>query len=84
MKLYSYFGKFNAAGQQVRVARENAHLSQEQLAAKLQLEGLGVSQKTISRIAHGQRVIPDYELIALSKVLHVSVTWLLGIEKEDA
>ena len=83
MKLYSYHGKFNASGSQIRVARERAQLSQEQLAAKLQLEGLNINQKTISRMENGQRVIPDYELISLAKVLHVSVLWLLQIPEGE-
>jgi len=40
MKIYTYQGRCNLAGERVRQAREAAGLSQEQLAARLQLLGL--------------------------------------------
>ena len=54
--------------------------SQEQLAAWLQLEGLSINQKAISRIETGERVVADYELLYLAKVLRVRVEDLLGKE----
>ncbi len=80
MKLYTYQGRCNRSGERVRLARERAGLSQEQLAAKLQVEEINVTQKAISRVETGVRVIPDYELPALAKVLQVSVPWLLDLE----
>ena len=56
LKLYKYNIRCNIAGMQVRAARERAGLSQEQLAARLQLEGLNLSQKAISRIETGDRI----------------------------
>ena len=51
MKLYKYKdGKCNVSGSRIRDLRELANLSQEQLAAKIQLEGLNLNQKAISRI----------------------------------
>lgn len=79
MKLYKYKnGKCNISGNKIRLLREKAKLSQEQLAAKLQLRGLNVSQKAISRIETGDRVVPDFELLYFSSVLDVPVTALLG------
>ena len=63
---------------QVRAARERAGLSQEQLAARLQLEGLNLSQKAISRIETGDRIVADFELLFLAKSLGVTVYELLG------
>jgi len=77
VRLYSVNGRSNAAGQRVKQAREMASLSQEQLAARLQVEGMEVNQRSISRIESGQRPIVDYELQILSKVLDVDVLWLL-------
>lgn len=80
MKLYKYAdGKCNASGPKIRVLRETAGLSQEQLAAKMQLAGLNLNQKAISRIENGERVVPDFELIFFSEVLKVPVCVLLGI-----
>lgn len=47
---------------------------------KLQLVGLGITQKTISRIETGDRVVPDYELKYFAEALGVSVGFLLGLE----
>lgn len=70
MKLYKYNnGKCNYAGPRIRTLREEKGLSQEQLAASLQLAGLNINQKTISRIETGERVIPDYELLYFSEIL---------------
>ncbi len=64
----------------MRRIREGKKLSQEQLAAWLQLEGLSINQKAISRIETGERVVADYELLYLAKVLRVRVEDLLGKE----
>lgn len=64
----------------MRRIREGKKLSQEQLAAWLQLEGLSIKQKAISRIETGERVVADYELLYLAKVLRVRVEDLLGKE----
>jgi transcriptional regulator with XRE-family HTH domain len=55
-------------------------MSQDQLAAKLQTEGLGVNQNSISRIETGKRVVADYELKVLADVLNASVDDLLEEE----
>ena len=72
--------KNNICGRRVREAREKLKLSQDQLAAKLQTEGLGVNQNSISRIETGKRIVTDFELAALAKVLDVDVNWLLPDE----
>lgn len=79
MKLYkNNDGKCNLAGKNIKMLREQRRLSQEQLAAALQLAGLNLNQKAISRIETGDRVIPDYELLYFSKVLEISITDLLS------
>lgn len=64
----------------MRRIREGKKLSQEQMAAWLQLEGLSINQKAISRIETGERVVADYELLYLAKVLRVRVEDLLGMD----
>lgn len=79
MKLYkSDNGKCNISGSQIKHLRELAGISQEQLAAKIQLEGLNLNQKAISRIENGIRVVPDFELVYFSKVFHVPICSLLN------
>lgn len=80
MKLYKYDDRCNLAGLKIRELRENMDLSQEQLAAKLQLAGLNINQKAISRIETGERVLPDFELLYFSKVLDTPLDELLTTE----
>ena len=80
VKIYDYEGKKNICGDRVRVARINLHLTQNDLAAKLQLAGIIIERDSISRIEIGTRFVADYELRELSKILKVSVEWLLGFE----
>ena len=80
MKLYKHTnGKCNASGGKIRELRESMGLSQEQLASKLQLSGLPLNQKAISRIETGDRVVPDFELIYFAEILRVPVCKLLDI-----
>lgn len=80
MKLYTIDGKCNLSGVQIRAARVRLGLSQEELAAKLQLLGLQIGQMAISRIETGKRLVPDYELPLLAEALGVTIDWLLGKE----
>ena len=79
MKIYDFNGKKNISGDRIREARLRRRLSQTDLAAKMQVEGILIERDSISRIEIGTRFIPDYELPLFSKVLNVSVDWLLGI-----
>jgi len=81
MKLYDYHGKYNCSGERIREQRKAIHLSQEQLAAKLQLAGLDATQNTISRIEAGLRIVPDFEISFFADALGVSPLWLLGREE---
>ena len=81
MKLYKYDNnRCNISGNKIKELREQAGMSQEQLAAKLQLDGMNWNQKAISRIETGDRVIPDYELLFFSRIFHVPVSILLDEE----
>ena len=83
MKIYFYDGKANISGRRIKFLREQAELSQEQLAVKLELSGLQLSQKSISRIEQGQRLITDFELMKLAEILKVNVYYLLTGEETD-
>ena len=77
MKIYDFNGKKNLSGERIRLARLKMRLSQAELAARLQTEGVIVERDSISRIEIGTRFVPDYELPCFAKVLHVSIEWLL-------
>ncbi|MBO5357040.1 MAG: helix-turn-helix transcriptional regulator [Clostridia bacterium] len=80
MKIYDYNGKKNICGERIKEARKKLKLSQENLAAKLQVEGIIIERDSISRIEIGTRFVADYELLILSKILNVTPAYLLGIE----
>ena len=79
MKIYDYNGKKNISGDRIREARNKRRLSQSELAAKMQIEGIVIERDSISRVEIGTRFVPDYELPIFAKVLHVSVDWLIGL-----
>lgn len=80
MKIYDYNGRKNICGQRIHEARCGLRLTQSDLAAKLQVEGINIERDSISRIEIGTRFVADYELREISKILKVSVNWLLGLE----
>ncbi len=80
MKIYDYNGKKNISGERIHEARCKLRLTQSDLAAQLQIAGIIIERDSISRIEIGTRFIADYELRELSKLLKVSVNWLLGLE----
>ena len=79
MKIYDFNGKKNICGDRVHEARCRLKLTQSDLAARLQIEGIIIERDSISRIEIGTRFVADYELKALSKILEVETDWLLGV-----
>ena len=83
MRLLTLDGRCNICGERVRIARENCKLSQEALAAKIQLNGHSLTQKAISRIEMGLCIVPDYETPLLADALNVDPLWLIGLRSEE-
>ena len=83
MKIYDFNGSKNICGARVKERRKRLNLSQENLAAKLQIEGVIIERDSISRIEIGTRFVADYELLALCKILNVTPSYLLGISSGD-
>ena len=53
MKIYTYQGRKNLCGEKIREARVKNRLSQSDLAAKMQTEGVTLERDGISRIENG-------------------------------
>ncbi len=79
MKIYDYNGKKNISGERIREARVVQRMSQADLAARMQVQGIIIERDSISRIEIGTRFVADYELLAFATVLRVEVGWLLGM-----
>jgi len=80
MKIYDYNGKKNICGKRIKEARKRLKLSQEELAARLQTEGVNIERDSVSRIEIGTRFVADYELAILCKILNVTPSYLLELE----
>ena len=76
MKIYSYGGKKNLCGRRIRMARAEKRITQSNLAARVQTQGITLERDSISRIEIGTRFVTDYELKIFAKVLGVSMEWL--------
>lgn len=80
MKALDYEGRRNVSGERVRQKRAERKITQAELAARVQCEGVALEQDAISRIELGQRMVQDYELRALAEVLGASMDWRAGKE----
>lgn len=70
-------------GANIRRLRENAGLTQEMLAARLQLLGCDVTRSAIAKIEVGQRHLYPDELILIKQILHVTYDELLAVDPTD-
>ncbi len=70
-------GSKNLVGPRVRALRLGLHLSQEALAAQLQLLGLDAERGVIKRIENGTRAVSDLELRLLARYFKLSYQYLI-------
>ena len=71
MKINRFNNSKNISGQVLYRLRMENNITQQQLAEKLQLLGVGLTIKEISKIEHNQRLVLDFELFALAKIFNV-------------
>lgn len=75
----SYFHEnSNLISKNLRQLRKKNKLSQEELAAKMQLLGVDIDQQLISKIELNKRFVKDYELACLCRIFGVSEKDLLS------
>ena len=72
MKITKYNNFKNISGKKLKELRKQAKLSQQDLAEKLQLQGIDLTSKEISKIETNKRLVKDFELFAFSKIFGVS------------
>ena len=61
-----------AVGSNIRRFREKADITQEQLSARLQVNGCDITRSALAKIEVGQRHLYPDEIILLKKLLNVS------------
>lgn len=76
-KLKAENGRNNICGNNLINIRHKKKISQRQLAKMMQLAGYDVDHHFIRRIENGERFVTDIELVALSKVLNISIMELI-------
>ena len=59
-------------GSNIRTLREQAGLTQDQLSAKLQVNGCDITRSALAKIEVGQRHIYPDELMLIRQILNVS------------
>ena len=72
MKINKYNEFRNISGSILKELRQKNNLSQQDLAEKLQLLGIELTSKEISKIETNNRLVQDFELFAFAKVFNVS------------
>jgi len=72
----------NIVGSRVVEARRSAkpRISQKDLVARLQLQGMTITQSSLSKIEHRRLPVTDMEVVALARALKVPIAWLLQID----
>lgn len=83
MKIYDYQGRKNVSGERIRELRIKRRMSQIELAARLQVEGVILERDSISRIESGARFVADYELYIFAKILGVDMMSLVEFQPQD-
>lgn len=75
----------NIIGERVHLARKRTKppITQADLAARLQVQGLKLERVTISKIETGYREITDVEAAAIAKALGVSISWLFNESEKN-
>lgn len=59
-------------GSNIRALRESSNMTQEMLAAQLQVLGCDITRSAVAKIEVGQRHLYPDEIILIKKILHVS------------
>lgn len=72
MKISKHGNSRNIAGKKLRELRKRRNFSQNDLAREVQLKGLSLTSKEISKIETNNRLIQDFELFAFAEIFNVS------------
>lgn len=78
MNEIAFYDNKNVIYRNLRYFRKKRKLSQGELAAKMQVMNVNVTQQIISRMEHNQRIVTDYELVCLCRALGVTEQEMLS------
>lgn len=75
-------GQCNLVGSRIEKRRKEIGMKQKDLLTALQIEGIEMNASGLSKLEGQLRKISDYELLAFSKILSISLNDLLGVEEQ--
>ena len=78
MKTIKFHDNKNVIYKKVKDTREKLNMSQNDLAIAMQTYGICIDQQAISKIERNLRIVTDYEIVCLCKILKVDEKWLLS------
>ena len=83
MRIYDFEGKKNISGERIREARLKLRLSQSDLAARVQVEGVTKEVNALSKRKkkRGNKAEPDSYLNLVTAILNLVIAILLLTEK---
>lgn len=70
-----------AVGNNIRLLREGRDMTQEQLAAKLQVSGCDITRSAVAKIEVGQRHLYPDEIILIKEILSVSYDDIFSVKR---
>ena len=73
-------GDRNIVGAKIEAQRKAIGLKQKDLLTQLQINGVDLNASGLSKLEGQLRYVTDFELVAIAKVLGVSINWLVGEE----
>ena len=77
-------GEKNLISKRLVQLRRMHHMSQRDLANRLQLAGYDMDKNVITRIETNKRYVTDLELKAIAEIFHVSYIYLIdGIDPKE-
>ena len=76
MKIIKFGNNKNLIHRKMRERRIALGISQSDMAAYLQLMGIGIDQQGISKIERDARIVTDYEALHISRVLTIELEQL--------
>ncbi len=75
--------KKNISGSRIREARKNKQMLLVDVVAILNVDyGIKLDTSALGRIERQQRLLADFELLALSKILEVSMDYLVQSDED--
>jgi len=70
-------GLSNVTGKEIQRLRKEKHLSRAALSNKLMMLGIDINYDGIYKIENGKRIVKDFELAAIVKILETTETEIL-------